>query len=133
MVRIEFAGTVKSVKKWMQRSVDPFFMLVVTERSKGNQLSGAEFSVPCVKHTEGTSLSPGIWTERLVKEMKKKKHRYLLFMLLCRAEGPSSVRTPSTIRGGTTTSRTTAAAHLVKDTKGEYLLDREIGAGGSGS
>jgi hypothetical protein len=45
-------------------------MLVVTGRSKGNQLSGAKFSVPCVKYTEGTNLRPGIWIERLVKEMR---------------------------------------------------------------
>jgi hypothetical protein len=38
-------------------------------------------------------------------------------MLLSRARGPSSVRAPSTIWGGTTPSRTMAAAHLVKDTK----------------
>jgi hypothetical protein len=70
MVRIEFAGTAKSTDKWLKRDVDPFFMLVVTGRSKGNQLSGAKFSVPCVKHTEGANLSPGIWIERLVKEMR---------------------------------------------------------------
>jgi hypothetical protein len=45
-------------------------------------------------------------------------------MLLCGAEGPSSVRAPSTIRGGTTTSLTTAAAHLVKDTKEEKERER---------
>jgi hypothetical protein len=71
MVRIKFAGTAKSKDKWLKWEVDPFFMLVVTGRSKGNQLSGAKFSVPCVKHTEGiTNLSPGIWIERLVKEMR---------------------------------------------------------------
>jgi hypothetical protein len=70
IVCIEFAGTAKSVTKWMQRNVDSFFMLVVTGRSKGNQLSGAKFSVPSMKHTEGTNLSSGIWIERLVKEMK---------------------------------------------------------------
>jgi hypothetical protein len=70
MVRIEFAGTAKSIDKWLKRDMDPFFMLVVTGRSKGNQLSGAKFSVPCVKHTEGANLSPGIWIERLVKVMR---------------------------------------------------------------
>jgi hypothetical protein len=34
MVRIEFAGTAKSVDKWMPRAVDPFVMLVVTGRTK---------------------------------------------------------------------------------------------------
>jgi hypothetical protein len=71
MVRIEFAGTAKSVDRWMSRAVDPFFMLVVTGRTKGNQLSGAKFSVPCVKITEGTSLRPGKWVGRLVAEMRR--------------------------------------------------------------
>jgi hypothetical protein len=30
MACIEFVGTAKSVDKWLQRDVDPFFMLVVT-------------------------------------------------------------------------------------------------------
>jgi hypothetical protein len=71
MVRIEFAGTAKSVDKWMSRAVEPFFMLVVTGRTKGNQLSGAKFSVPCVKITEGTSLKPGKWVGRLVAQMRR--------------------------------------------------------------
>jgi hypothetical protein len=57
-LRVEFAGTKNSLK-WMKKA-DPYFMFVVTGRSKGNQLSGAKFSVPCVAKTEGTGLQPGI-------------------------------------------------------------------------
>jgi hypothetical protein len=44
-------------------------MLVVSGRSKGNQVSGAKFSVPCVLKTQGTGLIPGKWVERLVTLM----------------------------------------------------------------
>jgi hypothetical protein len=62
--RIEFAGTKKSLK-WLDKA-DPYFMLVVSGRSKGNQVSGAKFSVPCVLKTQGTGLIPGKWVKRLV-------------------------------------------------------------------
>jgi hypothetical protein len=53
MVSIEFTATAKSVEKWLKGEVDPYFMFVITGRSKGNQLSGAKFSVPCVSVTQG--------------------------------------------------------------------------------
>jgi hypothetical protein len=68
-LRIEFAGTKKSLK-WMKK-LGPYFMLVVTGRSKGNQLSGAKFLVPCVEKTQGTGLQPGKWITRLVESMTK--------------------------------------------------------------
>jgi hypothetical protein len=71
MVRIEFAGTANSVEKWIKKAQDPYFMFVVLGRSKGNQLSGSNFSVPCVGMTQGTNLRPGRWIERLVKRMKE--------------------------------------------------------------
>jgi hypothetical protein len=71
MVRIEFTGTANSIEKWMQREKDPYFMFVVSGRSKGNQLLGAKFSVPCVGVTQGTHLRPGRWIERLLVWMKE--------------------------------------------------------------
>jgi hypothetical protein len=70
MVRIEYAGTANSVEKWMSKGTDAYFMFVVSGRSKGNQVSGSKFSVPCVGTTEGTNLRPGRWVQRLVKLMK---------------------------------------------------------------
>jgi hypothetical protein len=67
-VRIEFAGTKKSLK-WL-RKADPYFMFVVSGHLKGNQVSGAKFSVPCVKKTQGTGLKPGKWVERLIGLME---------------------------------------------------------------
>jgi hypothetical protein len=46
-------------------------MLVVTGRTKGNQLAGARFAVPCVGKTEGTGLQPEKWVTGLVGSMKK--------------------------------------------------------------
>jgi hypothetical protein len=40
-------------------------------RTKGNQLAGARFTVPCVEKTDGTGLQPGKWVTRLVGAMKK--------------------------------------------------------------
>jgi hypothetical protein len=65
--RIEFAGTKKSLR-WLEKA-DPYLMLVVSGRTKGNQVSGAKFSVPCVLKTEGTGLTPGKWIKRLVTLM----------------------------------------------------------------
>jgi hypothetical protein len=68
-VRIEFAGTKKSLK-WL-RKADPYFMFVVSGRTKGSQLSGAKFSVPCVEKTQGTGLKPGKWLKRLMTLMEE--------------------------------------------------------------
>jgi hypothetical protein len=45
-------------------------MFVVSGRLKGNQVSGAKFSVPCVKKTQGTGLKRGKWVERLIGLME---------------------------------------------------------------
>jgi hypothetical protein len=68
-LRIEFSGTKKSLR-WLEKE-DPYFMFVVTGRTKGNKLSGAKFSVPCVNKTEGTGLMPGKWVRRLVLLMEE--------------------------------------------------------------
>jgi hypothetical protein len=70
MVRIEFAGMAKTVDKYVGLVLEPHFMFVVTGRSKGNQLSGAKFSVPCVGTTEGTHLRPVCWVKRLVESLR---------------------------------------------------------------
>jgi hypothetical protein len=69
MLLIEFAGTAKSLQH-MADVKTPHFVLVVSGRTKGNQLSGSKFGIPCVGVTEGTHLRPGIWLERLVALMK---------------------------------------------------------------
>jgi hypothetical protein len=46
VVRIELAGTANSIEKWMQRGEkDPYFMFVVSVRSKGNV-----FGAVCWRH-----------------------------------------------------------------------------------
>jgi hypothetical protein len=62
------SGTKKSLR-WLEKA-DPYLMLVISGRTKGNQVSGAKFSVPCVLKTEGTGLTPGKWIKRLVTLMK---------------------------------------------------------------
>jgi hypothetical protein len=74
-VWIEFADTPNSVDKWMDKGRDSYFMFVVSGRLKGNQISGAKFSVPCVAVTEGTSLCPRRWIKRLVGIRKKEGTR----------------------------------------------------------
>jgi hypothetical protein len=71
MVRIAFSGTVNSMSKWMDKGLYSYFMFVVSRRSKGNQISGSKFSVPCVAVTEGTNLRPGHRLGRLVGILKK--------------------------------------------------------------
>jgi hypothetical protein len=45
---------------------EPHFVFVISGRTKGNQLSGAKFGIPCVGTTKGTDLRPGRWVKRLV-------------------------------------------------------------------
>jgi hypothetical protein len=66
MLLLDYAGTRKGVEK-LRTGHQDFFKLVVLGRSKGNQLSGAEFGIPCVAITEGTGLQPGKWIIRLIR------------------------------------------------------------------
>jgi hypothetical protein len=68
---IEFAGTAQSIPHLNDSY--PYFSLMVTGRTKGNQISGFKFDLPCVAKTEGTGLRPGAWIKRLIlirREMK---------------------------------------------------------------
>jgi hypothetical protein len=65
MLIIELPGTANSLKHLDDR-VDPHFKFILLGRTKGNQLSGAKFGVPCVPVTAGTNLRPGRWVKRLV-------------------------------------------------------------------
>jgi hypothetical protein len=68
MLNIELAGTANSIKH-LGNSVNPHFKFVLMGRTKGNQLSGAKFGVPCVPITSGTNLRPGRWVKRLVESL----------------------------------------------------------------
>jgi hypothetical protein len=61
---IEFAGTAESLQE-LQRAGE-YFAAVISGHTKGNQISGSKFRVPCVVRTEGTDLRPGTWIKRLV-------------------------------------------------------------------
>jgi hypothetical protein len=73
MPLIELAGTANSLKHL--RDNEPYFVFVITGRTKGNRLAGAKFGVPCVSITEGTHLKPGRWVERLVKVLHESGRR----------------------------------------------------------
>jgi hypothetical protein len=66
MLLIEYAGTAKSIEN-LNDPKEPHFTFVISGRTKGNQLSGAKFGVPCVGTTEGTHIRPGRWVKRLVE------------------------------------------------------------------
>jgi hypothetical protein len=65
---VELAGTANSVKH-IDDDVNAHFKFMVLGHSKGNQLSGAKFGVPCVPVTSGTNLKPGRWVKRLVETL----------------------------------------------------------------
>jgi hypothetical protein len=65
MLLIELAGTANSLRH-LNDEVDAHFKFSILGRTKGNQLSGAKFGVPCVPVTSGTNLRPGRWIKRLV-------------------------------------------------------------------
>jgi hypothetical protein len=58
MLLIEFAGTANSLKH--MNDALPHFVLVILGRTKGNQLSGSKFGIPC-----------RIWVAQLVPLMKE--------------------------------------------------------------
>jgi hypothetical protein len=73
MIIIEFAGTAASLKFLQEELLggdEPWFILAVSGRTKGNQLSGAKFALPCVGPTQGLGLlQPGKWMQRLVETL----------------------------------------------------------------
>jgi hypothetical protein len=71
---IEFAGTHRSLDHIENQIGDlpPHFDFVIAGRTKGNQVSGAKFKVPCAAVTEGTGLQPGVWAFRYCTILKNK-------------------------------------------------------------
>jgi hypothetical protein len=65
MLLIELAGTAKSLEH-LTDVKNAHFVFVISGRTKGDQMSGAKFGVPCVPVTQGTPLRPGRWVKRLV-------------------------------------------------------------------
>jgi hypothetical protein len=71
MLLIELSGTAQDLV-FLTGADCPHFILVVSGRTKGNQLSGAKFGLPIAACTEGTNLLPGKWIWRSVKIMTLK-------------------------------------------------------------
>jgi hypothetical protein len=72
IILIEFAGTSASLKFLQEELLggdEPWFKLAVSGRTKGNQLSGAKFTLPCVGTTQGSGLQPGKWMKLLVETL----------------------------------------------------------------
>jgi hypothetical protein len=63
MLLIELAGTATSLCN-MNKAKNTHFLFVILGRTKGNQMSGAVFAIPCAPVTEGTRLRPGRWVKR---------------------------------------------------------------------
>ena len=64
MMLIELAGTRNSSNHF--NGTKPYFKLMLSGRTKGNQLTGGKISFPCIDTTEGNNLNPGVWVRRLV-------------------------------------------------------------------
>jgi len=68
---IELAGTRNSLDNKMGK--EPYFNVVISGRTKGNQVSGSKFKFPCVYITSGSGLNPGTWIRRLVNIRNEEK------------------------------------------------------------
>jgi hypothetical protein len=68
MVLIERAGTVNSLTHLTEE--EPWFKVVISGPTKGNQLSGSKFAIPIVGTTQGSNLQPGKWIKRLAGILK---------------------------------------------------------------
>jgi hypothetical protein len=64
MMMLETAGTRNSFAHF--RGSKPYFKVILSGRTKGNQITGAKVSFPCVERTSGNDLNPGVWMKRLV-------------------------------------------------------------------
>lgn len=64
MLLLEIAGTRNSLETMAEDK--PYFKIVLSGRTKGNQISGSKFSFPCVNVTSGSGLNPGVWIRRLI-------------------------------------------------------------------
>jgi len=71
MVNVEFTGTRASLIHLTNPpgNMRPHCDLVVSGRTKGNQLSGAKFKIPICGTTECSGLRPGAWATRLCRLM----------------------------------------------------------------
>jgi hypothetical protein len=58
---IKFAGTAKSPKDLSDAL--PHFVLIVLDQTKGNQLLGSKFGLPCFSFMEGRYRRPDIWLD----------------------------------------------------------------------
>jgi hypothetical protein len=56
MVHIKLAGTAKNSVKHLDDEVQGHFKFILLGPTKGNQLLGAKFGVPCVHVTLGTNV-----------------------------------------------------------------------------
>ena len=68
MVLIERAGTVNSLVHLAEK--DPWFKLVISGPTKGNQLCGSKFAIPIVGTMQGSNLEPGKQMARLAAILK---------------------------------------------------------------
>jgi len=64
MPLIELAGTRNSLDNKLKG--EGYFNVVISGRTKGNQISGSKFAFPCVNVTNGNGLNPGVWIRRLI-------------------------------------------------------------------
>lgn len=71
MQLIDLPGTRGNMK--YLKSVDPHFRLKMIGRTKGNQLGGTKFEIPCVPTTSGSCLRPEKWLTRLLNTLKEKR------------------------------------------------------------
>ena len=73
MPLIELAGTSNSLQFLTDHDC-LHLILVITGRTKGNQLGGAKFGVPIAATTTGSNLQPGKWVKRLCDLKRAKGH-----------------------------------------------------------
>ena len=64
MVLIELAGTRNSLEHMNED--EGYFKVVISGRTKDNQLSGSKLSFPIVNNKRGTGLHPRTWIRRLI-------------------------------------------------------------------
>jgi hypothetical protein len=72
MLLIEEAGTRRSLRN-LSAPLEYFSVCITTGRTKGQQVLGSKFEIPCVGKTGGTGLRPVLWTKRLVDVRRKMK------------------------------------------------------------
>ena len=74
MLLLKYNGTAKGLR-FHNATPTPYYLLVLSGKTKDNQVSGAKLALPVAAGMEGTNIQPDKWSKRLVNCIKAECRR----------------------------------------------------------